>query len=353
VSTQAELLLHWYALNGRKLPWRDHPDPYAVWVSEIMLQQTRVDTVVGYYEKWMRKFPNLGDLARSSEMEVLATWEGLGYYTRVRNLHRAAQIVVENHNGGLPENVDELVKLPGIGRYTAGAIASIAFKADVPTLDSNIRRVFSRLYDIEESVETTKTEKLLWSLLRQDLPTGRAGDYNQALMDLGATICTPKKPACMNCPLISKCQANEKGVQNERPVLNAKPYRPLNYFIAAVLRNGDKYLLNKRPSRGLLGGLWEFPNEQVMENEEDQEIKLRQILEKRFGINAEVGSLLGVYKHTYTHFHQIMKVYNCNYISVINDYKEINWVAIDEFSNYPMGKIFRMISNSIMPENEY
>jgi A/G-specific adenine glycosylase len=352
VSTQAELLLHWYALNGRKLPWRDHPDPYAIWVSEIMLQQTRVDTVIAYYQKWMQKFPNLGDLAKATENELLSTWEGLGYYSRVRNLHRAAQIVVENYKGRIPENVDELVKLPGIGRYTAGAIASIAFKADVPTLDSNIRRVFSRLYNIEESVETTRTEKLLWSLLNQDLPTGKAGDYNQALMDLGATICTPKKPACNNCPLSNICQAKEKGVQEERPLLNSKPNQPTLYFIAALLRNENKFLLNKRPSKGLLGGLWEFPNQQVSEYEEEQELKLKQLLKKRFGIIAEVGSQVGVYKHTYTHFHQIMKVYNCNYISENDILSGINWVTADKLSNYPMGKIFRMISNSLVLDNE-
>jgi A/G-specific adenine glycosylase len=203
-------LLTWYRRHGRSLPWRGHPDPYAVWVSEIMLQQTRVETVIPYFEKWMRLFPTITDLAKASEQEVLNAWEGLGYYSRARNLHKAAQIVREQYAGELPHDLSALRKLPGIGRYTVGAIASIAFGMDEPTLDGNLRRVFARLFNVSEPSDSPAGEKILWGLAAEHLPKGQAGDYNQALMDLGATICLPKNPRCLICPLMELCQARAK-----------------------------------------------------------------------------------------------------------------------------------------------
>ncbi|MCB0118291.1 MAG: A/G-specific adenine glycosylase, partial [Anaerolineales bacterium] len=177
-------LLNWYDQQKRTLPWRDHPDPYAVWVSEIMLQQTRVDTVIPYFEKWMKLFPSVKELAAASEQSVLAAWEGLGYYSRARNLHKAAKVIVEKYGGELPRDLEELRSLPGIGRYTVGAIASMAFGMDVPTLDGNLRRVFSRLFDVTDFADSLSGEEKLWELAAQNLPKGKAGDYNQALMDL-------------------------------------------------------------------------------------------------------------------------------------------------------------------------
>src|SRR5258706_981531 len=190
----ASRLLAWYHKHGRTLPWRDHPDPYAIWVSEIMLQQTRVETVIPYFEKWMKLFPSVIALAKADEHAVLSAWEGLGYYSRARNLHKAAKLVAEKFNGELPRDLDDLRSLPGIGRYTVGAIASMAFGMDEPTLDVNLRRVFARLYDVKESADSPTGEKILWDLVGQNLPKGKAGDYNQALMDLGAMICTSKNP---------------------------------------------------------------------------------------------------------------------------------------------------------------
>src|SRR5690349_9665156 len=185
-------LLEWYQVNKRTLPWRGHPSAYAVWVSEIMLQQTRVEAVVPYFEAWMRSFPTVEALAQASEHDVLNAWEGLGYYSRARNLHKAAKIVAEQYDGQIPRDLEDLRKLPGIGRYTMGAIASIAFGMDVAALDGNIKRVYSRIFDVEEPVDSPAGEKILWTLAEQNLPRGYAGDYNQALMDLGATICVPK-----------------------------------------------------------------------------------------------------------------------------------------------------------------
>jgi A/G-specific adenine glycosylase len=216
----ASKLLAWYHTNKRTPPWRDHPDPYAVWVSEIMLQQTRVETVIPYFEKWMRLFPDVRSLANASEQDVLNAWEGLGYYSRARNLHKAAKIVAEQYNGELPRDLDELRKLPGIGRYTLGAIASMAFGLDVSALDGNIKRVYARLFDVTEPVDTPAGENFLWQLADKNLPKGHAGDYNQALMDLGSMICVPKNPRCLICPVMKLCKARQKGTQNERPILS-------------------------------------------------------------------------------------------------------------------------------------
>ena len=193
----SKLLLTWYARQGRKLPWRGSLNPYAVWVSEIMLQQTRVETVIPYFERWMEHFPGIADLAAASEQDVLSVWEGLGYYSRARNLHKAARIVMEVYAGELPGDLLELRSLPGIGRYTVGAIASMAFGQDVATLDANIRRILARVFDVAQSADSAPGEDILWNLADTHLPKGQAGDYNQALMDLGATICLSKRPRCL------------------------------------------------------------------------------------------------------------------------------------------------------------
>lgn len=344
----AELLLNWYALNSRKLPWRDNPDPYSVWVSEIMLQQTRVETVVNYYIKWMKKFPTLADLADATEDEVLSTWEGLGYYSRVRNFHKAARIVMDTFNGNIPGEIQELVKLPGIGRYTAGAIASIAFHADEPTLDANIRRVFSRLFNIEENVDYSGGKKKLWTLLRQELPPGKAGDFNQALMDLGATICVTKNPLCEVCPFCVACRAYLLGVQEQRPILKAKKNRPYFTYVAAILKDKEKILLLKRPSKGLLGGLWEFPNARVIDGTNDLEIEVVKLMIENFDMTVKVKSKHGIFNHAYTHFHQTMIAFNCGFEKNSVNSNNNKWVPVFELQNYPMGKIARLISKSLL-----
>ena len=235
------------------------PDPYRVWVSEIMLQQTRVETVIPYFERWMERFPSIASLAAASLQEVLAVWEGLGYYSRARSLHRAAQIVAADYAGQLPGDAHNLRKLPGIGRYTAGAIASIAFGLDQPALDGNIRRVLSRLFDVAEDIRSSGGERRLWELAEQYLPPGRAGDYNQALMDIGATLCTPRAPDCLHCPLADHCQARALGVQEQRPVVKPRPAIPHYTVTAAVIacpvaqpsdhqQDGPLYLIAQRPA---------------------------------------------------------------------------------------------------------
>ena len=359
ISTQ---LLNWYRDNKRTLPWRvPNLDPYAVWVSEIMLQQTRVETVIPYFEKWLGLFPNIRALANASEHDVLNAWEGLGYYSRARNLHKAAKIVVNEHDGQLPRDLLALRQLPGIGRYTLGAIASIAFRMDIPALDGNIRRVYARLFDIAEPADAPVGEKILWQLAEEQLPKGQAGDYNQALMDLGATICLPKNPRCLICPLMEVCKARQNGTQEQRPVLKPRKDVPVYVHAAGVIvrRIGNppyvQVLLAQRPSKGLLGGMWEFPNGRVNENPVKE---LAKVLKTGYSLKVRLGpgkakgrgrpnqgntKELGIVQHAYTHFKVTVYAFLCELLSDPKD-ENLKWVPLDKLDDYPMGKIDRQIA---------
>lgn len=325
------------------MPWRGHPDPYAVWVSEIMLQQTRVETVIPYFENWLKLFPDVKALAKASEQDVLNAWEGLGYYSRARNLHKAAKIVAEKFNGELPRDLDDLRSLPGIGRYTVGAIASIAFKMDEPTLDGNLRRVFSRLYDLTDSADSPAGERMLWEYAAQNLPKGKAGDYNQALMDLGATLCLPKNPGCLLCPLMAICKARENGTQELRPVLKPKKKRPHYIHAAGVIIERGSVLLSQRPTDGLLGGMWEFPNGRV---NDDPAKELVKALNAAYRLTVRRKEALGVIQHAYTHFKVTVHTFRCRSVSIP---KKINlkWVRVTELDDYPMGKVDRQIAKKL------
>lgn len=338
-------LLAWYAKNKRTLPWRDSPraDAYAVWVSEIMLQQTRVETVIPYFERWMRLFPTVQALAEASEQDVLNAWEGLGYYSRARNLHKAAKIVAEEHGGRLPQSMAELLKLPGIGRYTAGAIASIAFRADEPALDGNLKRVYARLFDVAEPVDSPRGEKLLWEIARQNLPKGRAGDFNQALMDLGSAICLPKNPRCLLCPVMDLCTARENSTQELRPVRKPKKSSPHHVHAAGVIVRRGKVLLAQRPSKGLLGGMWEFPNGRV---EGDPAEALSNALEAGYRLKVRKKEALGVVQHAYTHFKVTVHAFRCELLAM-SDAPNLKWVSIGDLAEYPMGKVDRRIAGML------
>jgi len=345
----ASRLLDWYAQHGRTLPWRGHPDPYAVWVSEIMLQQTRVEAVIPYFNTWMNLFPTPKALAQASEQDVLNAWEGLGYYSRARNLHQASKIVVQNYGGKLPQDPDSLRRLPGIGRYTAGAIASIAFGLDEPTLDANLRRVFARLFDVSEPADSPSGEKLLWKLAADYLPQGKAGDFNQALMDLGAGVCLPQNPRCLICPLMDVCQARKQGTQESRPVLKPKKETPHYEYVTGVIirRKGQpackEVLLSKRPSKGLLGGMWEFPNARVAGTPAEM---LETALETGCNLKIKRGAALGTVRHAYTHFKVTVHVFFCELISIPNP-GTLKWVKLQDMESYPMGKVDRQIAQKI------
>jgi A/G-specific adenine glycosylase len=345
----ANRLLAWYRHNGRELPWRGSPDPYAIWVSEVMLQQTRVETVIPYFERWMGRFPSVAELASASEQEVLNAWEGLGYYSRARNLQHAAQIVVTEYDGELPRDLKALRQLPGIGRYTAGAIASIAFGLDEPTLDGNLRRVLARVFNVEQPADASSGERVLWSLAAENLPPGKAGDYNQALMDLGAMICTPRDPACERCPVSELCRAYALGLQGQRPVIKPKAAIPQRVQAAAVVSRRGCVLLARRPSKGLLGGMWEFPKGDAIPNGEldgDPPRELETTLETEYGLRARVGDPLGTLKHAYTHFRVQVHAYRCELISIERN-ERLKWVRLSELGDYPMGKVDRGIARRL------
>ena len=345
----SDRILAWYDQAARRMPWRGHPDPYAVWVSEIMLQQTRVETVIPYFERWMMRFPSIAALAEASEQEVLATWEGLGYYSRARNLHKAARVLVDKFAGTLPSDPAALRRLPGIGRYTAGAIASMAFGLDVPTLDGNIRRVLARLFDVSQPADAPAGEKLLWALAEEYLPAGRAGDFNQALMDLGATVCLPRHPTCLICPLSSLCRARELGIQEQRPVLKPRVEVPHYTVTAAVLQRAGTVLLARRPSEGLLGGMWEFPGGKV-EAGESLEDCLKREMREELGVQVRVGQAFGVYRHAYTHFRITLHAFRCELVEGRPRPLQaagLAWVAPADLGNYPMGKVDRLIARRL------
>lgn len=347
----AEKLLNWYATNARDLPWRGHPDPYAVWVSEIMLQQTRVETVIPYFRRWMERFPKLEALAQAPQEAVLAAWEGLGYYSRARNLHRAAQIVVAEHSGRLPQDPAGLQSLPGIGRYTAAAIASIAFGQDAAALDGNIRRVLARVFNVSQPARSPAGERRLAELAAANLPPGRAGDYNQALMDLGSAICTPRQPDCLRCPLNADCQANLLGIQEERPVMTPRPEVPHYLVTAAIIERDGQVLIAQRPEAGLLGGLWEFPGGKVQPGE-SLETCLRREIEEELDATIAVGEPFGVYQHAYTHFRVTLHAFRCTLLNgrppQAVQVQDLRWVTPPELPNYPMGKIDRQISARVL-----
>lgn len=342
-------LLDWYRQHARSLPWRDEPTPYRVWISEIMLQQTRVETVRAYFERWMAKFPDIETLAAADEQQVLQIWEGLGYYSRARNLHRAACIVMDEFDGQIPSDRDDLLSLPGIGPYTAGAIASIAFGQDEAALDGNIRRVYARLFNIDQPIRERETDKQLWGIARQQLPTGQAGDYNQALMDLGATICTPRSPNCAACPLTNLCEAYALDLQDQRPVKNARKPVPHYIVAAAVIHRDGLVLLAQRPPDGLLGGLWEFPGGK-QEDGETLPAALQREIREELATEIEVGEQLGTYKHAYTHFKVTLTAFHCHLTGpepAALEATALSWAPIPDLGDFPMGKLDRMISRDL------
>jgi A/G-specific adenine glycosylase len=256
-------LLRWYRRHRRHLPWRRTTDPYAIWVAETMLQQTRSETVLAYYRRFLRRFPTLAALARAPESAVLARWSGLGYYARARNLRRAARCVLALHGGRLPTAPAELVELPGIGRYTAGAVASIAFGVRAPVLDGNVARVLSRHFEIPGALRSSAVERKLWTVAEELMPRGSPGDWNQALMELGATLCRAKAPACSCCPLRKTCAANLSGRVDRFPEPSRRRVMRRVRRACVVLERGDRALLVRRDEGRLLRGLWEFPSREA------------------------------------------------------------------------------------------
>jgi A/G-specific adenine glycosylase len=306
-------LLDWFAVHRRDLPWRQTYTPYHVWISEIMLQQTRMDRVVFYFKRWIERFPDIATLAAASEDEVLSLWEGLGYYSRARNLHRAAQLLAEQEST-LPDRYESLIKLPGIGPYTAGGLMSIAYNRHYPVVDANIERIFSRLFDIASPIKSSENKKEVWQNAGEMLPAGRSRDFNQALMELGALVCLPKKPNCAGCPIVYRCQAHNLGIVHERPVLPPKKKSIIIEMATGILTRGDKVLIQKRHADDVWANLWEFPGGRLKEGETPQQAIVREFLEET-GLHVKTTRKITSVRHSYMHYRVILHGFFCDIIN--------------------------------------
>lgn len=345
------LLLAWWDEGHAEWPWRTSRDPYAIWIAEVMLQQTQIATVIPYYERWLARFPSVAALAAAPLDNVLKAWEGLGYYSRARNLHAAAKKVVAEYDGRLPTNASELQTLPGIGPYTAGAIASIAFDEPAPILDGNVIRVLSRLVDLPDDVTRSTTRRALWGLAAELVPHQRPGDFNQALMELGQQICLPTNPRCLICPLTTVCLARQRGTQHERPVRPPRRRTPHYDVVAAVIWAAyppnamGRFLIAQRPVDGMLGGLWEFPGGKVEPGESHAAAVVREIAEE-MAIQVEVGEPLAKVDHAYTHFRITLHAYHARHLA--GEPQDIGvaahaWVVLADLEDYAFAVTDRKI----------
>jgi A/G-specific adenine glycosylase len=330
-------LLAWYDEHRRDLPWRatdrEPPDPYHIWLSEVMLQQTRVETVKPYFERWLQRFPTLQSLAEAPLDDVLKAWEGLGYYSRARNLHRAVREVAERYEGRVPDDPESFRALPGVGRYTAGAVMSIAFDRPEPIVDGNVRRVFARWMDEPEPKDSE-----LWRLAEALAPGARPGDLNQAVMELGATICTPRSPRCPRCPVAEFCAARAAGTQEQRPARKAAKTLPHEDVAVAVVERDGRFLLVRRPADVRLGGLWEFPGTVMRRGETTGAAAERGVRE---GLQVEVraGEEIGVVQHSFSHLRTSYHAVRCAVVG--GQERPIGWdawawAAPEELVNYAL-----------------
>lgn len=293
-------ILTWFDSHGRKhLPWQQNKTPYKVWISEIMLQQTQVNTVIPYFERFMQQFPDLMALAKAKEDSVLHLWAGLGYYSRARNLHKAAKMVAEKYHGKFPLTVEGLCELPGIGRSTAGAILSLASDLPAPILDGNVKRVLARFHAVTQPVNEKKVENHLWELATQYTPHKRVADYTQAMMDLGATVCTRGKPACLVCPLMKACAARQQGIADGLPVKKTTGELPVRKATFLVIKKSKKILLHKRPASGIWGGLWCLP--EIIGQPEQKMIQI--YCRQQLKVTIKDYSILPSFRHTFSHYH--------------------------------------------------
>lgn len=339
-------LLAWYRRNQRSLPWRKTDDPYRIWISEIMLQQTQVDTVIPYYHRFLKTFPTVALLACAPLQNVLKAWENLGYYSRAKNIHAAARMVVEKFGGRIPDNLEVIQTLPGVGQYTAGAILSIAYGQALPAVDGNVRRILCRLFAIRKPVDDTREQKQLQKLAASLIPVKHPGDFNQALMDLGATICKTKNPGCSRCPVACHCQARLQDLQNVLPVTRKAPAIPHRQAAAAVIHNSKGMLLVvQRPASGLLASLWKLPGG-FIKADEDTEKSLRHSVKEELGISIWPGKHLASVNHTYTHFRITLQAYECRLLKGTPKplgCQNWHWVSPSDLKKLPLSKIDRML----------
>ena len=339
-------LLAWYQENRRDLPWRHTDDPYKIWISEIMLQQTRVDTAIQYYHRFLERFGTLRELAGASTQDVLAVWKGLGYYSRALNLQKAAQQVAEQYGGAFPRDYEAIRQLPGIGDYTAGAIASIAFNQPYPAVDGNVLRVICRLEEIGEDISLDRTKKRVAAIVGPSIPKDHAGEFTQALMELGALICTPSAPLCGSCPVQSFCAAFRTGRQNELPVKKKKEAPRKVPCWVAVLRENGKILLEYRKNDSLLGQLWGLP---VVEKKDTR--PPAQLLEEKYGLRLKNARKLGSVSHVFSHQVWKMDVFIFALAEPMPAGDALQWAEEAELERYAVPTAFQRVLKLLDSDN--
>ena len=334
----------WYSLNKRDLPWRESRDPYKIWLSEVMLQQTQVETVIPYYERWLNKYPTVNSVASEKIDKLLKIWEGLGYYSRCRNFYNAAKEVITKHNGIIPNKIEVFRSLPGVGEYISGAVMSMAFNQSHIAMDGNHRRVISRVLGIKKL--SNYNQKRIKSILKELIGVDRPGDVNQALMDIGSSICKSRETLCLDCPLQSLCKAFLLGNPLAYPQKINKKKIPTKQLVAALIKNKDSILISKRPNKGLLGGLWELPNV-VIENIDSPGNDLIGQIEKQYGYDITVNRPLGKISHSFTHYKMNITLYQCNTKNDMVSEPGVKWVRYSDLNQFAFSKanhkLFRLI----------
>jgi A/G-specific adenine glycosylase len=340
IQSLRDSLMSWYKANHRDLPWRKATNPYHIWVSEVMLQQTQVTTVLPYYRRFLKRFTSLERLARADLQDVLKVWEGLGYYARARNLHRAAGFILNDHQGIIPDRWEDFRKLPGVGDYIAAAVLSIAFEKPYAVVDGNVKRVLARLLLEEAPVNKPTSIKIFKEAADRLLSPRDPGTYNQALMELGAMVCKPQQPLCSTCPIQNLCLAYETGRVDEYPKkLKKSPTPQFNISVGVVFKNSS-VLITRRKPEGLLGGLWEFPGGKIQNHEKAKDACIREIKEET-SLSVGVDTYLGRIKHAYTHFKIIMDVFCCSYHCgkvKLNGPVDHRWIKLENLDDYPFPK---------------
>lgn len=330
-------LLNWYKKNKRVLPWREGVSPYGIWVSEVMLQQTQVKTVIPYYLRFMASYPDVNALAGAPLEPILKSWEGLGYYARARNLHRSARIVSLEMEGMVPDDFKTFLSLPGVGDYIASAVQSIAFGHAHAVVDGNVKRVLSRVFGLDTPVNHSKAHKTFKQKAETLLFRGDPGSFNQALMELGALVCTPQKPSCEACPLSGHCFALRENQLARFPARIRKNKVQTRHIAVGVIRKNARVLITRRKLDGLLGGLWEFPGGKVEKGETAEAACIREIKEET-GIEAKVDTFVTRVRHAYTHFKVEMDVFYCDHVSGrvrLNGPIDHRWIGLEEIGRYP------------------
>jgi A/G-specific adenine glycosylase len=340
IQALRKALMGWYLINQRDLPWRKASDPYPIWVSEVMLQQTQVSTVLPYYHEFLKRFPNLKRLARANSQEVLKAWEGMGYYARARNLHQAAKIVISQHEGIIPQSWQNFRKLPGVGDYIAAAVLSIAFGKSYPVVDGNVKRVLSRLFVMQEPVNQSPSKKIFQQAAAGLLDTQKPGTFNQAIMELGAMVCKPRNPLCRTCPAQTWCLAYQTGRISEFPRKLKKQATPQYQISVGVVFKNGRVLITRRKPEGLLGGLWEFPGGKIKKDEKAAAACIREIKEE-VNLAVKIDSYLCRVRHAYTHFKIQMEVFCCAYVAGrvrLNGPVDHRCIRLDQLAKYPLPK---------------